>query len=101
MRLEQKFTCFKSSFREKEGQHAIEIKRLKSEAKTSSSLKHKSVESNTSLEVRFFTTSSHVLLSVLVEIYQKLIPNLSVQSVNYKVLKPNKLIRFSEKSSPR
>ena len=40
-KLKQKFASFKSSFRDKEEHHTIEIKKLKSEAKTSISFKHK------------------------------------------------------------
>ena len=40
-KLEQRFTSFKSSFREKEEHDVIEVEKLKSGAETSSSFKHK------------------------------------------------------------
>ena len=77
-KLKQKFTSFKRRFGEKEVQHGIEIKKLKTEEKMSSTFKYKGNRFQYELSTCIFSTSSYVLLSYLVEIFQKLIPNLSV-----------------------
>ena len=77
-KLKQKFTSFKKSFGEKEKQHGIEFKKLKSEAKTSGTFKYKDNRFQYEFGTWIFSMSSHVLFSFLVEIFQKLIPNLSV-----------------------
>ena len=77
-KLKQKFTSFKKGFGEKEEQHGIEIKKLKSEAKTSVTFKYKGNRFKYEFGTWIFSISSHVLLSCFVEIFQKLIPNLSV-----------------------
>ena len=48
-KLEQKFTSFKRSFGEKDDEHAIEIKKLKSQVKTSSFFQIKGNQFSTSI----------------------------------------------------
>ena len=90
-KLEQKFTTFKRSFEEKEEQHATEIKKIKSEAKASSSFKYKGnriqYEFNTSISDRVESCSTQLLAGNLSKVNNKL------EQIKVLINKRNKLIR--------
>ena len=94
--MEQKFTTFKRSFEEKEEQHAIEIKKIKSVAKASSSFKYKGnrvqYELNTSIFDRFESCSAQLFARNLLKV------NNELEQIKVLIKRRNKLIRFAEKS---
>ena len=95
-KLEQKFTTFKRSFEEKEEQHATEIKKIKSEAKASSSFKYKGnriqYEFSTSIFDRVESCSTQLLAGNLSKV------NNELEQIKVLINKHNKLICFADKS---